>query len=331
MSASSLSVSVPGFLSISTKPNAPISYTFFPAIDLHPTPYYKTLIVCVNGLGLPAASWIPAITTLQSLLQSCPAILTYDRFGQGLTTSRDPLDGQKGKELGHDFLDVAYDLHQIILKVAAKKLGLQRSQVEHGSLQLLLVGASIGAPIARLFAQSYQNLVSGLVLLDSNIANVNYSDFLPDPESPDFDADSLLSTDCTLKQYREARLKVTNMFDLNAKNPEGLDRTNSPVLLPYSNQPKLLGPGESGPLLSVVGHDPDTFADVSLAMMGIPKSLSKITNEYWAQYNDSLTEITDVGKCKGVVTAKGCGHFIQKDNPYFVAQVISDMVKELGC
>ncbi|CZT00842.1 uncharacterized protein RAG0_08710 [Rhynchosporium agropyri] len=308
MSASSLSVSVPGFLSISTKPNAPISYTFFPAIDLHPTPYYKTLIVCVNGLGLPAASWIPAITTLQSLLQSCPAILTYDRFGQGLTTSRDPLDGQKGKELGHDFLDVAYDLHQIILKVAAKKLGLQRSQVEHGSLQLLLVGASI----------------------DSNIANVNYSDFLPDPDSPDFDADSLLSTDGTLEQYREARLKVTNMFDLKAKNPEGLDRTNSPVLLPYSNQPKLLGPGESGPLLSVVGHDPDTFADVSLAMMGIPKSLSKITNEYWAQYNDSLTEITDVGKCKGVVIAKGCGHFIQKDNPCFVAQVISDMVKELG-
>ncbi|KAG4439569.1 hypothetical protein IFR05_004968 [Cadophora sp. M221] len=192
------------------------------------------------------------IASLQKLAPTCPAILTYDRFGQGLTTSRDPLDGQRGKELGHDFLDVANDLHEIILSVAASELGLQSPDVESGKARLLLVGASIGAPIARLYVQNHQGIVSGMIILDSNIANANYSDSL------DFDGDSLLSDDCTLEQYRETRLKLTRMFDL---------------------KPKLVGIRKAGPLLSVVGHDPETFVDLSYDVMGTPKSLSKITNE----------------------------------------------------
>ncbi|KAL2072314.1 hypothetical protein VTL71DRAFT_11657 [Oculimacula yallundae] len=330
MFTTSLHVPVPVFLTVPTKPDAPITHNFFPATNSHTISSHNTLIIFINGLGLPASSWIPAITILQTQLESCPAILSYDRFGQGLTTSRDPLDGQTGKELGHDFLDVAHDLHNIILTIAAKEFSLQISEVENGSLRLLLVAASIGAPIARLYAQNYRGIVSGLVILDSNIANVNYSDFLPDPDLPGFDNDTLLSDGCTLEQYREARLKLARMFDLNVRNLENIDRTNSPALLPYSDQPKLVGTSQTGPLLSVVGHYPETFTDLSYTMMGTPKSLSRITNEYWAQYNAGLTKITDAEKCKGVVIAKGCGHFIQKDDPGFVAQVISGMIKELS-
>lgn len=69
------------------------------------------------------------------------------------------------------------------------------------------------------------------------------------------------------------------MFDLNVKNAEGLDRSTGPALLPFSDAPLLIGPGGVGPELTVVGHDPDTFAQMSWVGMGTPRSLSeRITN-----------------------------------------------------
>ncbi|CAM6001526.1 unnamed protein product [Sphagnum balticum] len=261
----------PKFLTIPTKSSAPISYTFFPAINERSL-LEKRLIVFVNGLGLPAAAWIPSITILHNSPESCPAILTYDRFGQGLTTARDP----KGE---HDFLDVVNDLHEIIISIATSELSLQRTDVENGKLHLLLVGASIGAPISRLYSQNHPGLVAGLILLDSNIANVNYSDIWPDPDAADFDPKEVVSEDCTLEQYRVERNKLTAMFDLNVKNAEGLDRSTGPKLLPLADGPVLVGPGDVGPLLSVVGHDPETFAVQSFVMMKTPMSLSrKLTN-----------------------------------------------------
>jgi pimeloyl-ACP methyl ester carboxylesterase len=265
------------FLIIPSKPTAPISYTFFAPIN-GADPLKQRLIVMINGLGLPAASWAPSIASLHSSMKSCPAILSYDRFGQGLTTSRDPID--KDKPTGHDFLDVVRDLHEIITRVVAKMYpDLQARDVDTGKLDLLLVGASIGAPIARLYSQYYPGTVAGLILLDSNIANVNYSDFWPDPESSDFDPTTVVSDDCTLDQYKKERMKLAAMFDLNVKNPEGLDRTTGPTLLPYANSPVLEGPQGVGPLLSVIGHDPEVFEILSFQMMGTPRSLTrKLTN-----------------------------------------------------
>ncbi|KUJ14717.1 uncharacterized protein LY89DRAFT_120136 [Mollisia scopiformis] len=320
----------PEFLAIPSKPQSPICFTFFPAINSQTsTSSVQHLIVFINGLGLPAASWLPSISLLRSQ-PSCPTIITYDRFGQGLTTSRDPLDGTSGKELGHDFLDVATDLHEIILTISTKKLGLNASDVAHGGkLHLLLVGASIGAPIARLYVQHHPGTVAGMILLDSNIANVNYSDFLPDPSSPDFDPKKMLGEDCTLEQYREARAKLVAMFDLNVKNPEMLDRTTSPKLLPHADKPALKGVGGVGLRLMIVGHDPETFAEMSFQMMGTPRTLSRITNAYWAEYNQGLTKITDEKLSGPVIIANGCGHFIQKDDPIFVADTIMNMIKAL--
>jgi pimeloyl-ACP methyl ester carboxylesterase len=265
----------PEFLSIPSKPSAPISYTFFPAINPSASPQ-KHLIVFVNGLGLPASSWLLSIQILHNTIKSCPAILTYDRYGQGLTTARDPIDTQK--ELGHDFIDVSNDLHEIIMTIAVSKLDLQKSDLEVGKLHLILVGASIGAPITRLYIQDHPGIVAGVILLDSNIA-VDYSAVWPDPDAPGFDPSLVVSDDCTLEQYRIERAKVARMFDLKVKNPEGLDRSNSAVLVPHADAPKLMGLDGKGPLLTVVGHDPETFKEMSFLMMGTPQSLSeKLTN-----------------------------------------------------
>lgn len=265
----------PELLTIPGKPSAPISHIFFPAIDPPSSPQ-EHLIVFVNGLGLPASAWLPGIQLLHNSIKSCSAILTYDRYGQGHTTSRDPLDTEK--ELGHDFIDVANDLHEIITTVAATKLGLKKSDIESGKLHLILIGASIGAPIVRLYVERHHGVAAGIILLDSNIA-VDYSAVWPDPDAPGFDPSLVVSDDCTLEQYRVERAKVAKMFDLKVKNPEGLDRSNSAVLVPHADTPKLVGVDGNGPLLTVVGHDPETFAEMSLMMMGTPKSLSeKLTN-----------------------------------------------------
>lgn len=99
-------------------------------------------------------------------------------------------------------MDVAEDLHEIITEIATAKLGLEAGDVEDGRLELLMVGASIGVPILRLYAQKHPGVVAGAIFLDSNIPNVNYSDFLPDPDAPGFDPRTVVADDCTLVQYR---------------------------------------------------------------------------------------------------------------------------------
>lgn len=175
---------------------------------------------------------------------------------------------------------VMNDLHEIILTIAASKLDLKKADVESGKLQLLLVGASIGGPIVRLYTQNHPGLVAGAIILDSNIVNANYSDIWPDPDAPGFDPNTVISDDCpTVETYKEARNKLAAMFDLKVKNAEGLDRSTGPSFLPDADGPKLVGVGGTGPYLSIVGHDPVTFADGSLEKMGTPKSLSmKFTN-----------------------------------------------------
>ncbi|KAK6608964.1 hypothetical protein H4I96_02895 [Botrytis cinerea] len=298
----------PSFLTIPSKPHAQISYTFFPHASSSTllesdVPLRHNLVVFVNGLGLPASSWEPCISVLQSHVKNTPPLLTFDRYGQGLTTARDPLDDGNG--YGHDFMDAANDLHEIILVIASTKLGLEKTDVENGRLGVIFVAASIGVPITRLYVQSRRFICAALIALDSNIANVNYSDFLPDPSSPTFDPSTVVAPDCSLPQYIGARTQLIN--------------------------PKLIGVGGKGPWLTVVGHDPVTFADVSLERMGTPKSMSmRFTNPYWAKYNASLVSITDEDRCEGVKIASGCGHLMQIDDPNFVAEEIKVILEKLS-
>lgn len=250
------------FAIIPSKPQAPLAYKLFEPDQKNTS----LLVVFINGLGLPSVSWNAAISTFQESASSIkPNILTYDRYGQGSTTSRDPLDALPGKEpgYGHNVNDVVDDLHELIQVVAPD------------SSRLVFVAASIGVHIARLYADKYTGTVEGLLLLDSNIGNVEFTDLWPNPSAADFQPNDVIAEDCTLEQYASAYAKLGMVFNSDVKNPEGLDRRSVKTLLPDPSAPILKAPGSSGPWLIVVGHDPDFFVNDSFEKMGTPKSITR--------------------------------------------------------
>ncbi|KAG9246182.1 hypothetical protein BJ878DRAFT_540545 [Calycina marina] len=270
---------MPSFDLFLSKPGSPISYNFYPAIKQSPL-LPKFLIVFINGLELSTAGWFRSINLLRYSGFPVPAVLTYDRFGQGHSSSRDPLD--------------VTDLHELLITIPSSRLNVSKAEFETGKVPLLLVGHSIGGPIIRLYVEYHPGLVAGAVILDSSIANVDYSDSLPNPDTADFDPESVTAQDCTLEQYRKASNDLVKIFDLKVKNTEFLDRTTGPEVLPYDDKLKLVGVGGEGPWLSIVGHDPVTYAEDDFEKMGTPKSMSmKFSNAYWAKYNQGLTKITN--------------------------------------
>jgi pimeloyl-ACP methyl ester carboxylesterase len=52
-------------------------------------------------------------------------------------------------------------------------------------------------------------------------------------------------------------------------------------------------------------------------------------NPVWHEYNQGLALLTEREKSKGPVIAKECGHFIQRDDPEFVATEICEMLQRL--
>lgn len=55
----------------------------------------------------------------------------------------------------------------------------------------------------------------------------------------------------------------------------------------------------------------------------------KQINPVWNEYNQGLALLTSREKSKGPIIAKGCGHFIQRDDPVFVATEICDMLQRM--
>ena len=201
-------------------------------------------------------------------LSSKPSTLIYDRFGQGATTARDPLDEEPDKEpgYGHDFLHATKDLHELIGVVVP---------AHRTPMHIVLVANSIGAHLARLYAQHYPAEVTGLLVLDANIGNKGFLEIWPDPNAPGFDQSTVVAEDCSFEQYVDACQRLPRMFNSDTKSPECLDRRNLKKLLPSASEPKLKGPDGKGVWLTVVGHDPAAFAEESFKMMKVPHSLTK--------------------------------------------------------
>lgn len=312
-------------IQLATKPSAQIAYSFHaPVLTTKPA-----LVVFLNGLGLPQISWVRSIAALNELRQgtNIPAILTYDRFGQGQTTDRDPSDeGAEDPTHGHDSISVIRDLRQLITQIASEKLGVSSSDID--SLPIILVANSIGGALARLYAQHYPGTVAGVLFLDSILANSDFVSIFPDPDAEGFDA-STLPTGVTVDGLRLARERTKKIFHPDVGNKEGLSRRNMRTLLPASDGPVLQGPGGSGPYVTVVGHDFQTFAEES-AQMGMPKPFTlNYMNPYWQRFNEGLAKITQSEKSKGPVQAPNAGHFIQKDNPAFVAQELDEILSKI--
>ncbi|KAK8091656.1 hypothetical protein PG997_002017 [Apiospora hydei] len=337
---------IPGLRSITlpTKPDCPIKYTFTNLSTSDEPPSETILIVFVNGLGLPQVSWQPTLQLLQADLVASPPLLssptnsnsnyaitaaTYDRYGQGLSQ---PLHGAKPRP--HDILDAVADLSAFLTSL--KSLHLPDSHHKPPT-RLFLVSHSLGAPLSRLFAQHHPGTLAALLILDSNMANNDFVSLFPDPDAPgsDFDPQRDLPADTTLDQLRAARDFARSMFHPAAPNAENLDRRTLPSLLPRSDGPVLIGDGggkEKGRLiLRVMGHDPQTFADESLKVW--PRGLTeRYVQPAWDEYNEGLLSIAGgdpAADGRKVVIAPHSGHFIQKNNPRFVADQVIEMVKML--
>ncbi|PYH40406.1 alpha/beta fold hydrolase [Aspergillus saccharolyticus JOP 1030-1] len=310
------------FLALTTKPSAQLAYTF-QAPEATTTP---VLVVFLNGLGLPQAFWQPVIRQLQTLRQGhpLPAFLTYDRYGQGQTTDRDPQDADAADPThGHDCLAAVQDLRQLLVQITRDQLGVS----DLATVRLVLVGNSIGCALARLYAQEYPGTVAALLLLDSVLANSDFVSVFPDPDAPGFDPASIAPI--PVEAIRAVRAGARRVFHPEVGSKEGLSRRNLRQLLPHSDGPPLQGPDGHGPYVTVVGHDFDAFAAES-AKMGPPAPVTnRFVNPYWQRYNEGLAQITAPEYSMGPVIAPNAGHFVQKDNPEFVAQELNALLEKV--
>ncbi|KAK9364640.1 Alpha/Beta hydrolase [Lipomyces kononenkoae] len=273
------------FIPLATKPSAKLCYSFHPPIGTTK----PVLIVFVNGLGMPQTSWESVIARLRERPPSAglPAMLTYDRYGLGQTTDRDPADADVADPMrGHDCLAVVRDLRQLLIQITFEKQGI--SDIDH--VQLVFVCNSIGGALTRLYAQEYPGTVSGLLRLDSVLANSDFVSIYPDPDAPDFDA-STLPAGVTIDAIREARAYMQRVFHPVNGSKEGLSRRNLCQLLPANDGPQLQGPGGRGPWVTVVGHEFVTFEGEFEGMGGAPPLLTRLyMNPYWHCFNEGLTD-----------------------------------------
>ncbi|MCJ1450152.1 hypothetical protein MMC28_000481 [Mycoblastus sanguinarius] len=290
------------------KPGASVHYSFVRS-DQSPV-----LVVFVNGLMSDKATWIPVMAGIirqrkGTAASGFPSMLAYDRYGQGMTEDRDPQDQGRERGHGHDCKDAAEDVHYLVEHFAKGGMGVDLERVH-----IVMVANSIGCAIARLYAQTYP--VAAILFLDSIIANSDF-DFWPDPDADGFDAGQL-PDDVTVEELRKQRVKFAVTFRPEVINKEGLSRRSLAKLLPESDQP-VLGTEGDGPWVTVIGHDFQTFADESIRTMDTPIGLSmKYSNPIWNKYNEGLARITNQSRSKGPIQAKGCGHFIQRDDPNLV-------------
>ena len=301
---------------LSHKPNASIHYTFTKGSS------DCIIVVFLNGLMSDKSSWTPIMAGIIRQRKGTPAgfpsMLAYDRYGQGMTSDRDPQDEGKEAGHGHDCASAADDLHYLIQQIAKEQLGHEVSNI-----RIILVANSIGCAIARLYA--YNHPVAALLFLDSIMANSHF-DLWPNPDTP-LGHEEL--GEVTLDVLREQRAKFAAIFHPSVINREGLSRRDLAELLPYSDHPKIGVEGHQ-PWLTVVGHDFDAFAEESLRTMGTPKFLSmKYSNPVWHSYNEGLAILVHEDKRKGPIQAKGCGHFIQRDDPNFVIDETLDLVDKV--
>ncbi|OIW23427.1 alpha/beta-hydrolase [Coniochaeta ligniaria NRRL 30616] len=319
-------------ITLASKPGASLAaYTYTPRASAElPSPLGKTLVVFLNGLVSPQSSWKATIDLLlQNDQQYLPALLTYDRYGQG-ESDPDPTD-PPNTPYGHDATAVVEDLYQLLGQVCSDVLHL-RAPGESSNTRLVFVCNSIGCVQARLYAVAHPGTVCGFLFLDSMMANSDFVSVFPDPDAADFDP-SKLPQGVSIEEIRYSREQYRKFFHPTVPNPERFDRRDMQQRLPFADKPLLpAGPDGSHPLLTVVGHDFDRFAQDGLeGFMAIPKAVTNAyMNPVWHAYNQGLTRLTGRKDAPTEpIIVGGCGHVIQKDSPSFVANQIHILLDRL--
>ncbi|CZT07260.1 hypothetical protein WAI453_012968 [Rhynchosporium graminicola] len=289
-----------------------------------------TLIVFLNGIDSSKSQWSPAIDSLLKPRRrpySTP-FLAYDRPGQGNTLSRNEDVTARLQGHGRDCLEAAHDLRELIKKVGKSRLGIDRDNID--SLGIVLVAASIGVAIARLYAAEYPETVTGCLFLNSVLASSNIVSVFPDPDAPDFRPEDL-TNGITPQDLEIGRKRLGRVYHLDAPNTEGLWRGNLGILLPFSDAPPLLGPGPRTPYITVVQHDPVVNTRQMNKLLGIPKRVLDVYGEpAYTEYCEGLTRLTHPQIRKELVFAKGSGHRVYKDDPRLVASELRGILDNLS-
>lgn len=263
------------------------------------------VVVFLNGMIAPQVSWHPVVQRVRAQLGGRFSMLTYDRFGQGMTGRRDPSTAHT--EFGSDLDEVVRDLSAIIAQIAP-------------TADLVLVGNSIGCAIARRYTAQTPRRVGGIVLLDSIMANSDFADdIFPRPDAPGL-------SDADRADVIKGREITRRMFSPDLLNAQGFDRRNMRGIMPTADGPVLKGL-DGPPLVRVLAHDPEYFARDSKERIGMPMRATKYMQDRWEEYSEGLTKL---GKGDGGVrVVQGAGHFIQVDKPQVVADEIVRMIEQL--
>ncbi|KAK4187168.1 Alpha/beta hydrolase fold-1 [Podospora australis] len=319
-----------GSITLRTKPGAALRISFhIPPSPEISRPLSNVLVVFLNGLVLSRRAWSDTLTHLMENEGTSdipvPALLTYDRYGQG-DSDPDPTDNPDSFPYGHEVNAVVEDLHQLLTQFCASSFS-----TELASTRLVFVCNSIGCALARLYAASYPCSVEAFLFLDSMMANTDFVSLFPDPDSPEFDHQKPLPGNVTAEDLRYTRKQFYEFFHPTAPNAEHLDRRRLAKVLPHADKPILpSGPGDRPPKLVVVGHDWDEFAEqCEKGSMKVPEAvINAYMNPAWADYNRGLNRLVD-NREREVKIAKGCGHFIQKDDPGYTAVEIRNLLRGL--
>lgn len=292
----------------------------------------------VNGLGLSQVAWQPTLKLLQadsylsSFLGTSIVASTFDRYGQGLSQPPDNRQPQS-----HDCHEAAQEIQYMINRLRLKHL----SDLAHGELSIVIISHSIGVPLTRLAFDTSRGYVPdpappvrGYIFLDSNMANVDLAELLP---SLDVDPTNL-PVDTSLEDLLKARMFYKKLFSLDAPNAENLSRVSMGPAVPAADAPVLPAwqytrnakhaedlVTNVKPLLRIVEHDPEAFAEESLKIC--TKGLTmEYVNPAWHEYNLGLSRLDGEGAGSKITVANGAGHFVQRDNPKCVANQIINIV-----
>lgn len=283
-------------------------------------------LVHINGLALDQSFWQASITDLQARLDSKgPRIYstTYDRIGQGSSALSDGAQPTK-----HDLMYAVQELQDLLEHIVTEHLG----GVEKHQLTMIMLSHSIGVPLLRLFMSKHGREwpIAGTVLLDSNMANIDMVELLPDPTAADFDP-SKLPADTDTESLEWSRSNIRRMFSPEAPNRENLDRSTLPRLLPFSDRPVFPESRNGKDMhLAVIAHDPKSFAEESLKICTLGLT-DKYVEPAWHEYNLGLLRLTGRSEVSSsdILVASGSGHFVQRDNPGIVAIAVNEMIEKI--
>lgn len=199
---------------------------------------------------------------------------------------------------------------------------------------LLLVGHSIGVPIARLFATTYPSTVIGLLLLDSTPTNTDFVSLFPDPSSPSFSTFTSLPPSVPESALLTARASLSARFHPSIGNLQGLDRRNLPLLIPHPPEKPIpqLPPGPDGlpPFITVIEHGWAAFAAENERGLDIdPRLAERYLLPAWRRYHEELAGLTCPERWGGVVEAVGAGHAVQVERSDLVGLALKQMVEKV--